>query len=292
MKINKRTALIAAGVVVALVAVALLSRKGNAGEDNTPMQNDQNTEVKPLNISIMLDLSDRLIMKDANSNVPQMEKDTAIIGHVQRWFVKRQYKHSLQTNDRIQILMYPNPNTSQMVQLQKKLIADFKLEGNKAQAIQANKQVMKAMPQVWSESLETIYNSTITAKHWIGSDVWGFFDVSAKMQCIKPGYRNVLIILTDGYLYHKDTWQKTAPNEYTGISPQTVATQTAITPAGDDLSGLEVLFMEINPKKHSDFGKIRKLLTDWCKGMGITQVDVIHTDLPDLTKGAIDNFLE
>ena len=291
MKTNKRTALIAVGAVVALTIIVLLVRQCHTEGEDTTAQDNQTTRVTPLNISILLDLSDRLVAKGTNDNVSQMEKDTAIIGYVQRWFIKRQFKNQLQTNDRIQVLMYPNPNTPQIVQLQKRLIADLKLEGNKAQAIKSNKEIMKDMPQVWTESLETIYNTTISDKHWIGSDVWGFFDVSAKMQCVKSGYRNVLIILTDGYLYHKDTWQKTAPNEFTGISPLTVSTQTAITPVDNDLNGLEVLFMEINPKKHSDFGKIRKLLTNWCTSMNIPHVEVVPTDLPDLTHSAMDNFL-
>lgn len=293
MKINKRTTIIAAGIVIAGFAIFALTHGGNTpSETEEPNTNSPTSKEKPMNISIFLDLSDRLVATGPNDNCPQMEKDTAIIGYVQRWFIQRQYKNRLQTGDRIQVLLYPNPDVANIANLQKKMMADFKLGSNKAESIKNNKKTMKDMPQVWANALSNIYGTTISTRHWVGSDVWGFFDVSAKRQCIKKGYRNILIILTDGYLYYRDTWQMTSQGTYTGITPRTADNQVAITPIDDDLSGLEVLFMEINPKKPAHFGKIRHLLTEWCKGMGIEHVDVVRTDLPALTQSSIDNFLD
>lgn len=291
MKLNKRTTIIAASIVLVGLAIFALTHGNNSSSEN-PVANSPSNTVKPLNISILLDLSDRLGATGPNDNCPQMEKDTAIIGYVQRWFIQRQYKNRLQTGDRIQVLLYPNPDVANIATLQKRMMADFKLGSNKAESIKNNKKTMKEMPHVWANALNEIYCTTISAKHWIGSDVWGFFDVSAKQQCVKKGYRNIIIILTDGYLYHKDAWQMTAKGTYTGIVPKTVESQLAITPIDEDLSELEVLFMEINPLRPAHFGKIRRLLTDWCKGMGIEHVDVVRTDLPALTQSSIENFLE
>ena len=293
MKLNKRTTIVAASIVIAGIAIFALSR-GNKSSSvaEEPITKSPVATVQPMNISIFLDLSDRLVAKGPNGNCPQMEKDTAIIGYVQRWFIQRQYKNRLQTGDRIQVLLYPNPNVSNIANLQKQLMADFKLGNNKAETIKKNKRTMKVMPQIWTNALSDIYGKTISTKHWVGSDIWGFFDVSAKRQCVKKGYRNVLMILTDGYLYYQDTWKKTANGIYTGITPVTVDNQVAISPINDDFSDLEVLFLEINPRKPAHFGKMKRLLTDWCNGMGIQHVEVVRTDLPALTQSSIDEFLE
>lgn len=294
MKLNKRTILIATGCVAIAGIVIFALAHGNKPSEESKVSSSkkQSYTVQPMNISIFLDLSDRLVTKGPNDNCPQMEKDTAIIGYVQRWFIKRQYKNRLQTNDRIQILLYPNPDVTNIANLQRKMIADLKLGGNVAESIKSNKKTMKEMPNVWSDALDNIYTTTINTKRWVGSDVWGFFDVSANAQCVKPGYRNVLIILTDGYLYHVDTWGNHGNGVYSGITPGTADNQKSIAPVDTKLNGLEVLFMEINPQKPAHFGKIRHLLIDWCNSMGISHVDVVRTDLPALTQSSIDNFLD
>ncbi len=292
MNISRRTIIIAAAVLVAGgigLAIGHASKKDRAEAaaiENAPT-------VMPLNISIMLDLSDRLIMPDMNSQVCQWEKDTAIIGQIERWFVERQVKSKFLSGDIMHVFCYPNPNIKNMAQLQDSLTIDLTVgSAKKIDAIKKNKKALKAMTGMWQRSLEKIYGSAIATKKWVGSDVWGFFDRSVKQQCVRNGYRNIIIILTDGYLYHVNSWRKTGNSEYTGILPGTVDAQTAITPIMIDLSNVEVLFMEINPKKPADFGKMRSLLTDWCTQMKIKHIEVVHTDLPRNNFPMINEFLK
>ncbi len=295
MKLRRQPIIITAaaifviGIVVAIVSASKKDKVEAQAQKNIP------TEM-PMNISIMLDLSDRLITQGPNDNMPQMEKDTTIIGYVSRWFVNRQVQKKFMSGDIMHVFCYPNPNIPNISQLQDSLSVDLTLgSGKKLAAINRNKQTLIAMPDVWHRSVESIYSSALKtgpANGWPGSDVWGFFERSVKSQCVKSGYRNILIIMTDGYLWHKTTWMQTATGEYTGISPKTINQQKAITEIEANLNNLEVLFLEINPSKPTDFGKIKSLLTNWCNGMGIKHVDVICTDLPRNNNNSIIDFLE
>ena len=291
MKISRKTIIIAASIlVVAGIALAM----GHATKKNKTADtvNASIPTEPPLNVSIMLDLSDRLEMTGPNDNMPQWEKDTTLIAYIRNAFINRQVKKKFLTGDIIRVFCYPNPNIQGISHLQDSLTVDLSVgEGRKIDAIEKNKQTLLAMQRRWDNSLTSIYDAARKQKLWDGSDVWGFFERSIKSQCIKSGYRNILIVLTDGYLYHKQSWQNTAKGEYTGISQKSVDSQKSITPINVNLQELEVLFLEVNPKKFTDFGKIRSLLTEWCTGMGIEHVDVLCTDLPRNNNSALLSFL-
>lgn len=295
MKLRRQPIIITAAAIFVIGVIVAIVSASKKDKDEVETQKTIPTEM-PMNISIMLDLSDRLIMKGPNDDMPQMEKDTTIIGYVRQWFIDRQVQKKFMSGDIMHVFCYPNPNIPNISQLQDSLSVDLTLgTGKKLAAINRNHQTLIAMQEVWHRSVESIYSSALntgSANFWPGSDVWGFFDRSVKSQCVKRGYRNILIIMTDGYLYHKASWAQTANGEYTGILSSTIDHQKAVTGINIELSDLEVMFLEINPNKPTDFGKIRSLLTNWCEGMGIKHVDVICTDLPRNNHNSIIGFLE
>ncbi|MBR4803664.1 MAG: hypothetical protein IK032_03400, partial [Bacteroidales bacterium] len=106
------------------------------------------------------------------------------------------------------------------------------------------------------------------------------------------GYRNIVLILTDGYIYHKNSWRKIG-NVCRGISSNTLDKQTSIESVGNKYDNLEVMFLEINPENGTpdEFNKIQTLLTDWCTNMGIQNVKVVQTNSPTTTIQYIDKFI-
>lgn len=220
----------------------------------------------------------------------QWEKDTTLIGYIRDWFIDRQFSHHFQSGDRLHVFCYPTPNLPNILQLQDSLTVDLSLKyGSQLAAVSKNKDQLLAMPSVWHRSLESVYQAALPVAKQVGSDVWGFFDQRAKMQCVMPGYRNILVIFTDGYLYSANSWQVKG-TAFAGISETRTLSQTAILPVSDSLDGLEVLFCEINPKAPGHFQHMRTLLTDWCHGMGIRHVDVLSTAMPGNNKGALLGF--
>ena len=153
----------------------------------------------------------------------------------------------------------------------------------KEQAINLPTQVDKALTQ--------IYETTLENKNWIGSDIWGFFEDKAKDLCIKSGYRNVLIILSDGYIFYENNKQKKGSN-YSYITSQTLNTHNSglIPCSHSDFDTLEVLFLEINaPVKHS--ARIETVIGEWFKNMNIKKYKIVKTDIPANTTKIISSFM-
>lgn len=305
MEENKRNSMIMHGIIILLEIVIIILVITCSGckccdetiTDTTKIEKEEVEEEdsissKNYNISLLLDLSDRL---EVNS---QIEKDTILIGYIEDWFIKNHkslpQKDLYKNGDRIKVFFYPQPQISNINKYQEDLSVEMTVKSkgkSKVQEIVANRDKLGAMTNIWHNALDKIYTNTINTKGWVGSDIWGFFDKSAKTQCVKKDSRNILIILTDGYLYHKNSWRKEGNKEYTGISPLTIDTQEKILSVNTDLSDLEVLFLELNPKKNTDFARMKQLLTQWCNDMGIKHVEVAQTDLPANTKEVIESFL-
>ena len=79
-------------------------------------ENKKSTESAPkkhLNISVFLDLSDRL--KDENSGMKQCDKDTAIVNNIVDLFVKNVVDNQIiKRNDYFKVFFYPQPNNSEI----------------------------------------------------------------------------------------------------------------------------------------------------------------------------------
>ena len=128
-------------------------------------------------------------------------------------------------------------------------------------------------------------------KNWIGSDIWGFFKKQIDTYCIREDARNIIVILTDGYLFYAPNKIKDGDN-YNYILPQTLMNpNSGLIVSRQGLENIEVLMLEINPydPKHQD--KIESVLQNWLKDMGVQKMFVGETDQPSNTKLIIDKFM-
>ncbi|MCM1312025.1 MAG: hypothetical protein NC206_09345 [Bacteroides sp.] len=147
----------------------------------------------------------------------------------------------------------------------------------------------------FSKNLSQIYWQTLCERNWIGSDIWGFFcNKNAKVDalCVRPDYRNILVILTDGYIYHDANKQKSG-NAYSYILPMLVdnVDNLSLMATRKNLDNLEVLMLEINPGKITRQDKLITILEQWLKDMEVGHFAVSGTDMPSNTRLIIDNFL-
>lgn len=243
---------------------------------------------KPLNISIFLDLSDRLMR---NLEPSQMSRDTAIIGYIADYFKSHTLgSQILQSKNSIKIFFYPAPHSSDIATLANELSVNMEQYKGKDKRIALEK--MKAKFQ---NNLTQIYNKTISEKNWIGCDIWDFFN-SKKVdsQCIKKGARNILIILTDGYLFDQNNKIQEG-NSYSYILPQTLQQKDAsLLVKRKGLDNLEVRILEINPYTKEQGYKMIPILEEWLKEMGVNEKDltVAETDLPTNTYTVIKSFFQ
>ena len=246
------------------------------------------SQSESLNISVYLDLSDRLV-RDLTPN--QMYRDTAIINYLVDYFVKQTMgPQILKSQNKMKVFFYPTPNDSEISTLAQGLSVDI---GSK-QGV-ARRMALDEMKGVFQKNLSHIYEETINEHNWIGCDIWDFFsNKKVDNLCIKSGARNIVVILTDGYLWAENNLIKEG-DKYSYISNRTLDSKgKLIDRRNGDLKdkGLEVLMLEINPTEPKQHDKMVNTLEEWFGSMGVEKFVVVETDANlTNTKTIIDNFL-
>lgn len=239
----------------------------------------------PLNISVYLDLSDRLT-RDMQPS--QAERDSAIVDYLTE--VVKQHaiaQKIVSSKDRIKVFFYPAPNNSRVALLSDDLEMDLG-----ATEFAQKKKVLKEFQEKFRESLSQIYSTSLSQKNWVGSDIWGFFKKPIDNYCIKNGYRNILVVLTDGYIFFDGNKQKEG-DAYSYILPQTLNNKNSkLIVSRERLENLEVLFLEVNPYDLRTQDQMEKIIKDWLKDMGVKKYYVGNTDQPSNTKMIIESFLK
>ncbi len=262
-------------------ALVLTSCKDNKGENPPP--NPQDT---PLNISIFVDLSDRL---ERQMTPSQKERDIELIKFITEYYKKKTLvAEILKSKNKIQIFTYPTPNIQEINNLADSLKYDIS-----ALKLSIERRInTERLVERFSNNIDTIYNYTLRTKNWVGCDIWDFFNSGkVKTQCIEDNHRNILIILTDGYLYYTGNKQVEG-NAYSYILPSTLSDpKSSLIADQKELQNLEILVLEVNPYDKAQRSRLFEVLTNWFKAMGVTKYEIHETDLPSNTNKAIDKFL-
>lgn len=255
--------------------------------NSQPTNSEHSSETKTpteWNISVYLDLSNRLVRPMTPT---QAERDITLISYMVSEFTSHcKSKKVRDCNDHFQIFFYPSPSDPEISALSKEL--DTELEGLENLEKQ---NVVESMSAKYSSALEKIYSSTLKNRNWVGCDIWSFFNnKKVDNMCVRPGYRNILIILTDGFIYHIDNVTK-IDGTYTYIPANVSSSTHSLNVSRDGLSNLEVLVLEVNPMRPKQFQILTDIWGKWLSGMGITHYDLVETDLPNNNKHAVKSFL-
>jgi len=255
-----------------------------------------------LNISILLDLSDRI--NPEKYPAPAMEFYQRDIGYLktiaENFESHIMNKKLIKIDDKIQVFIDPEPSDKT---LNKKLeVLKISFDKNTV-----TKKGILATCQKYDSISTLIYEAAIKDNHYVGSDIWRFFKNKVNDYCITDGYRNILIILTDGYIYHKDTKIKEG-NRTTYLTPQDVKHYTFNKPGWKDkfdqqdfgfvtankhLNKLEVLVLGINPDAKNPYEEdiIRTYWTKWLTEMNVSNFEIKQADLPSNIENVIGDFI-
>ena len=285
----KNKAIIILGVIIiAVIGFYLYDHDPNhSDEESQKVAAKQTPTIIPLNLSIYLDLSDR-IKPNGTEALSQKEKDIAIVDYLANYIKNRAVKQKIiPCRDRVKVFFYPEPVDAKVALLSEKLELDLGTTPMKEK-----KPKLNSFTNEFKNSLEQIYSSTIQTSRWLGSDIWGFFNKPIDNYCIKSGYRNILVVLTDGYIYHVSN-KRSDGNCHTFVLPQTLKDKSSCLIAErTGLDDLEVLMLELNPNPPTDQQKMEQVITDWLKNMGVQNCYVGETDVPSNTKMIIEKFLQ
>ncbi|TWW01334.1 hypothetical protein [Chitinophaga pinensis] len=286
----------------------LFSCRSNDAKEDQPevraktMLNDRQ---KQLNLSILLDLSDRIDPK-ANPDMPaHFQKDSALISYLTEYFKSEiRSKGGHAAKPKMRIIFSPNPADPGISKAAEKLSTD--LSG--LMPVE-KKKIYDNIGNTVTENISYIYRTSLRQAYWPGSDIWRFFKNDVDIT-IDPdtSYRNILVIFTDGYLFHADS-KDAAGNRYAYLLPGLLdkyklrnnpqwskdidKLDFGLISKRADLDRLEVLVVEVTPatKHKNDEDIIRKVLDKWFAEMKIKKWKILNTDLPQITKGRVESFL-
>lgn len=251
-----------------------------------------------LNISFLLDLSDRI---DPKKNPGIYQRDLQYINSVQKAFINHvRGKKMLLLKDQMQVFFNPLPNIPNINQLSEQLKVDFNPKTSKKDFLNIDK--------VYTNNPAKIYQSAIKDHNYVGSDIWRFFKSNVQLYCIKPEHRNILVILTDGYIYHKASiMQIGGKSSY--ITPEFLRSKK-LNAAGYqsimkknnlgfiafpyNLKELEIIVLGINPSVNNPYEEdvIKQYWTDWFKAMKVKKFDLLTNDLPAALDPVIQQIIK
>lgn len=269
--------------VIALLIVAIFILKDTIDGKNDSKETESKitkAEDKSLNLAVFVDLSDR-ITKD-QSNMKQEDKDKIILKELAQKFYDKNAKKFAQSKDIFQIVFYPAPSGAQS------FAQNLSLDLNQLNTIPEKRKALLSFQDNLSAGVDSLYANAVKANNFFGSDIWGYFSKDKVKDLHNEGYRNVLVIITDGYIYDANNKVKNG-NNYSYILPSTLSIpNSGLIPCKISNPNLEVYIIECNANPQTDFPKMKSVLEKWFKDMGIEKFDIQDSDIPANTIKHLD----
>ncbi|HEV7330444.1 MAG TPA: hypothetical protein VGN63_05335 [Flavisolibacter sp.] len=264
---------------------------------------------KHLNINVLLDLSDR-INPNINPKFPgQKERDIAVVKTLCQAFKNNvDAFNAFKAEAKMNVFFHPEPNNAEVADIANKLNVACQA-GTSASAAKRNKQIYQTLDGNFSSGLNQIYDLAIQSENYPGSNIFRFMKDEVKRCVESPSvYRNVLVILTDGYVYYENEKYQEA-NRYSYIErnfdhfkrfrdrkllqSDFEKKDYGLIKVNDNLKDLEVLVLELSPPTNSpvDYDILKKYWAKWLTEMGVKKFDVLKTEQPVYTQKKISEFL-
>lgn len=287
------------------VCILFLACKNDDSEKKQATVTIKKTNIDNLNISLLLDLSDRIDpKKHPNKSMQYFQRDAGYIQAVYKAYSNHiRSKRLIQVNDKIQLFFDPEPHDSQINDIAKNLKIHFTKNN-------LSKDLLAKTNDIYSKNPQKLYQLAIAdgkKNGYPGSKTWGFFKNKIKDNCIEKGYRNIIIIITDGYIYHEDSKIKEG-NRTSYLTPKVIQNNRLSNAQWEetmkkgnygflsiptDLSNMEVLILGINPSSGNPYelDVIKKYWSNWLNDMNVKKYDLKEADLPSNMDKIISDFI-
>ncbi|MFC7356724.1 hypothetical protein ACFQO1_03420 [Jejudonia soesokkakensis] len=255
-----------------------------------------------LNISILLDLSDRIdTIKYPNEAMQNYLRDIGYINSVITAFTTHlKQKKVRKMNDKIALYFDPEPKNQKINKISQELKFDITRQN-------VTLELFDEIQKAYTEKPKQIYELAISDGNYVGSDTWNFFKSKLKDYCIEDDHRNILIILTDGYMFHIDNKRKN-DNKTSYLRPQDIRSWGlndekwesefkqkgfGFIPASQNLQNLDVLVLGLNPDKKNTYEEevLRKFWSNWLEDMDIRYSEIKTNDIPSNMDKVIQEFI-
>ncbi|MGB9664447.1 MAG: hypothetical protein ACPL25_05960 [Ignavibacteria bacterium] len=298
MKINK-----ALKVIFLLLILFLMIGCSNSEKKDDHNKSHQKV-YKNLNLTILIDLSDRISEK---KNPGQVKNDLKLINSILMLF--KNYltqKGVVNSEDKIKVIYYPQINNDSLNSIIDSLNIDFS-----DMLFNQRKRIFNLLEVIFNQNLTKVYNLASRMPEYPGSDLFNYFKHRIVDDCIidDNNYLNILVILTDGYIYHENAKYRKG-NRFSYLGPK--ANQVAIfrnhpnwekifdeqdyglinTEA--ELSNLYIIAAQFNPISFSpqDFDIMKKYWSKWFEEQKLKKGNykILRNDNPILNISIIQKF--
>ncbi len=256
-----------------------------------------------LNISFLLDLSDRIdTNKYPNQTMQYYKRDIAYINDIAEIFECHLLnKKTILINDEIKVFINPEPGSKDVNSIIEALKIKFTKQNASIPSIQATS-------DEYVQGCQQLYSQALKDANYIGSDIWNFMKVKVEDFCIQKKKRNILVIITDGYMYHLNS-KYSNEGQLSYITNSVIAHQGLNSPNWKDiikeknygfmpcnsgLGTLDVLVLGVNPNRNNnpyEFDVLEYVWTKWLSEMGVNKAAFYEAELPSNLQRPIQKFI-
>lgn len=257
----------------------------------------------PLNVVVLLDLSNRLITTEG-----QVEKDQAILSRILDIFELHQKKQAFITSkDRLSLLVASQPGV--VAASNDSLAIDMEeMRTNPSKQGRVGLQAFKEAKERFQYALGDLYSKALNSPY-TGADIYSFFCNEFPTNFIRKGARNKLIVLTDGYLLFDAAYLSKRPectymrqlDKLRGAKANWQAyfekQNLALCPcAGRAYPDTEVLMLETAPLNRGtsvyEIPIVEYYWTQWFESMGVPALVYPREDIVANIKEKLEVFLQ
>ncbi len=297
-------------IICFVIIVSGCNSDTNETNNNSP--NAHSNKVLQLNICILLDLSDRIDTAKYPATPQHYERDIENIKTVTRIFKNKiETKKIFDLQDKLNIYFHPMPKGADIISVASKLKID--LAGKEKDEIS---KIYENVENDFYEGSKNLYKLVVKSSgdsgKFPGSNIWRFIKDEVVNKCIEKdsSYRNILIIITDGYMYYSSEMKRDKnrfsyiEKDYDHLKKFRQASSLSnfdkddygFIPVQGNLSNLEILVLEIAPpEKHpEDYDILKKYWEKWFEEMKVKKTNgkyyIEKSDLPINTEKSIKNF--
>jgi hypothetical protein len=260
------------------------------------------TDNRQLNISLFIDLSDRIDPQKYPAFPEHFQRDTAnILSIVEHFKKEMEIKRPINAKGKLRVFF--DPLNSPMVNT---WINDLNIDLSKFTP-DGRKVVYREISEKYMSTLKNIYQFAIDRTTWPGSAIWRFFKDKIDY-CIDrdSSYRNILIIITDGYLYDANVGIPSIGNRHPNLystnigqfrtntkwKEEIIKQNFGLIDPRNDLNTLEILVLGISHEKYPiDADIIKFVLGRWFNEMNVQRFEIYESDVPVNTKIRIEEFI-
>jgi hypothetical protein len=293
----KRSHIIITGITVLLLGAMV----GLSATRRAETAHNQKPTATRYNICVLLDLSDRI---SPALQPLQMERDKRAINGILELFEEQTRKKLyVNSNDSLRVAVAEQPTGYGATLL--KISDDMTIDMGELKITKKREQ-FPVLKEQFTNKVNELYQVAAANAAFAGADLWRFFREDLDKYRIvgteQQPVRNVLLVLTDGYITFGD--QKRRPREGKRASYMEVAKfrHNGWEQEFDDkdlglISGgkhadWEVQVLEVNPHRTEDMPIISKYWSKWFEEMGIQHYRIEKTnDSARMSKQLVAAFL-